>query len=182
MGVIKVNLSKVYAKARDRNYTHLYKKGKRAPCTLTLRTVHFHTGNSSLINHSKRKIVISTKHKITVPEKTYETVRLCLIKKLSNVYPQILKSQYLIKFTRYPHQLLRFHAIASGVRADRISQGMSNAFGTAFMKACKLKPNDSFIQIYLHPRLESKLEEYIPELKKVMSKVPFKPHIRIDEI
>ena len=181
MGVIKTKVSQVYAKARDRNNTHVYRKGARSKVNVPLRTVHFHSGNPKLINNSLRLTVYSKSPKLQVPQKVYETLRLCIIKKLSNLFRDITKADYCIKFTRYPHQLLRFHAIASGVRADRVSQGMSNAYGSPFMRACILAPGENFLQIYLSSKYESKLALIKPELKKALLKAPFKSYMIISK-
>lgn len=173
MGVIKVGISKVYAKAKERAVVHIYKKCKRMKINIPMRTVHFSSGDSTLKNTSSFKIILSSKLERQVPEKVYETVRLCVLKKISNVFPGIPKDNYCIHFCKFPHRLLRFHAIASGARADRISQGMSNSYGSPFMRACLIKPNQAFLEIYLSKKYENNIQNLVPEIRKVAAKIPF---------
>ena len=179
MGVIKTNISKVYARARDRANVHVYKKGKRAPVNVALRTVHFTSGQTKLLRNANYKLIMYSKDTLKVPEKVNETLRLCILKKLSNVYKNLTKEDYCIRFTKYPHQLLRFHAIAAGARADRISLGMSNAFGSNFMKSTKLKSNESFVEVYVSFKLETLIDKFKLEFKKLLAKVPFTGYVKI---
>lgn len=176
MGVIKTNISKVYAKARDRSNTHVYRKGTRSVLNIPMRTVHFHSGDTGLLKNETRLRIFS-KSSVQVPEKVYEVFRLAVLKKIENVYPGSTKEDYCVMFNKYPHQLLRFHAIASGARADRISEGMSNSFGTNFMKAAKIKVGDVFFQVFLSSRFEKRINSLKPELKKCCAKLPFNTFI-----
>ena len=180
MGVIKTNISKVYAKARDRANVHVYRKCVRTKCNVPMRIVHFNSGNSSLLKQPTR-IAIYSKSKVQVPEKVYETFRLSVLKNIENVCLNSLKTDYCIVFHKYPHQLLRFHAIASGAKADRISEGMSNAFGTNFMKASKIKKGDLFFSTYLSQKYVSNFINLIKQMKKSCAKLPFNYYIIIEK-
>lgn len=176
MGVIKTNISKVYAKARDRANVHVYRKGTRTKCNVPMLTTHFTSGNSKLLVQPKR-LAIYSRSTVQVPEKVYETFRLSVLKKIENVCVEGLKTDYCIAFNKYPHQLLRFHAIASGARADRISEGMSNSFGSNFMKAAKIKSGDLFFTIYLSDKFVINYKKLSIEIKKACAKLPFNFYI-----
>lgn len=176
MGVIKTRISKVYAKARDRANVHVYRKGTRTKCNVPMRTIHFTSGNSKLLVQPKR-LALYSRSTVQVPEKVYETFRLSVLKKIENVCLGSLKSDYCIVFHKYPHQLLRFHAIASGAKADRISEGMSNSFGSNFMKASKIKEGDLFFTVYLADKYDSLTKKLSKEIKKACAKLPFNFYI-----
>lgn len=179
MGVIKTNISKVYAKARDRANVHVYRKCARTKCNVPMRTVHFNSGNSSLLKQPVR-LALYSKSKVQVPEKVYETFRLSVLKKIENICLNSLKTDYCIVFHKYPHQLLRFHAIASGAKADRISEGMSNSFGSNFMKASKINVGDLFFTIYLSDKYQPFMKKLSVEIKKACAKLPFNYYIILE--
>lgn len=58
-------------------------------------------------------------------------------------------SSYFMKIRIYPHQILRENKIAMGAGADRISQGMSHAFGLPVGRAARVKKNQKIISIYV---------------------------------
>ena len=54
---------------------------------------------------------------------------------------------YHLKILVHPHQILRENKMASGAGADRISQGMSLAFGKAVSRAARLKKGQKLITV-----------------------------------
>lgn len=182
MGVIKVNISKVYAKAQDRNSVHLYKKNVRTKPNLQSYLEGVTSGNSSLVGSSSKHITLYSTQSVQIPEKTYNTVRLVLLHTIPKIYPNMTKEDFCIYFCKKPHQLLKYHVIASGARADRTSQGMRRAFGTPFMKCCKTKEK---IFPFLRIHLSSKYEKNIKLLKEVLfkakCKLPFKGFVIVEE-
>lgn len=183
MAVIKRKISKIYAKADDRNYTHLYKDGKRFDSAISCdrKITHFSSGNPSLRNEARFVLKMYSRNEVQVQEKAYETLRLYSIKKITKVFPNIEKSKYCLRFERYPHQLLRFHAIASGARADRISQGMSRSFGKVFTRASKIKPGHLFLEVCFAKEYDNttSVGRYLTQLKKLKSKLPFQVYFTV---
>jgi large subunit ribosomal protein L10e len=57
-------------------------------------------------------------------------------------------SNFHLKVRVYPHVVLREHKTATGAGADRISEGMSHAFGTAVGTAARVQPGYQIISIW----------------------------------
>jgi len=53
-----------------------------------------------------------------------------------------------LKVRVYPHVVIREHKIATGAGADRISEGMSHAFGSAVGTAARVQPGYRIITIW----------------------------------
>lgn len=53
-----------------------------------------------------------------------------------------------LKVRVYPHVVLREHKIATGAGADRISEGMSHAFGSAVGTAARVQPGYQIMTIW----------------------------------
>lgn len=178
MGAIKKRISKVYAKAQDRNCMFSYKRNKR-DCNAMPRLISGLTsGNASLIDNRPTVWTLYATQKFQVPEKTYNTVRLVLLNKIPSLSQNLTKDKFCFRFVKAPHQLLKYHAIASGARADRLSQGMSNAAGRAFMRGYKpkrTKENYSFLKIYFAQSHDAtiKKKQMLKMMKKLLCKLPF---------
>jgi large subunit ribosomal protein L10e len=56
-----------------------------------------------------------------------------------------------LKVRVYPHVVLREHKTATGAGADRISEGMSHAFGTPVGTAARVHPGHKIITIWTKP-------------------------------
>ena len=52
-----------------------------------------------------------------------------------------------MKLLVYPHNVIREHKMASGAGADRVSRGMSLAFGKPISVAARLKPKQHVFMI-----------------------------------
>jgi len=194
---IKLGYSKVYANAKDRNTVNIYKKNKRMKLNLNLRTTHFCTGNAKLKKADNYSFFVYYKQKtlfrkgktprvitrLQVPEKVYQTLRLILLKKITKTCKNIQKAQFCIDFIKFPHQILRYHAIASGARADRISQGMSNAYGRPLTKASVFRrDNELFLRIDVNKKYASYIGTLKQEFRKCMCKVPFKSALKVEKL
>ena len=161
MGVIKTKISKVYAKASDRNSVHMYRKCVRSKPNLEKCMNGLSSGNTELIHTSKEKITLYSSQNVNVPHKTYNTIRLVLLHTIPKNFANMLKTDFCVRFEKAPHQLLKYHVIASGARADRTSQGMRRAFGTPFMKGYKPKSvykSFPFVSIYLSKKYQNFVE------------------------
>ena len=182
MGVIKVNISKVYAKAQDRPSVSVYKKNERIRPNIQKLMDHLNSGNTKLMHEAKQTITLYSTDVVQIPEKTYNSVRLVLLNTIPKALKGIVKTNFCVSFVKAPHQLLKYHVIASGVRADRISQGMANAFGTPFMKSAKQKSNVKlypFIRIFVSEKYQSNIHLLKSVLQKVKCKLPFRGFVKV---
>lgn len=142
---IKRRASRVYSKAisRDRPYTYISKKdNKTKNHRNTMRIKHLESGNK-MLRHEGAKIVYSVKttDASQIPERVYEVVRLTFLTYLNQEFEKIEKKDYLFRYVKVPHQILRLKTAASagkGISVDRISTGMKNAFGKFFSFATRI--------------------------------------------
>ncbi len=68
-----------------------------------------------------------------------EAARISVNRKLLEAYGV---DNYFLKIIPYPHQVIREHKMATGAGADRISSGMSMAFGRPVGTAARVARND----------------------------------------
>ena len=61
-----------------------------------------------------------------------------------------LASEYMFKVLVYPHNVIREHKMATGAGADRISRGMSQAFGRPVSVAARIKEGQPIFVIRTH--------------------------------
>ena len=181
MGTIKSRFSRVFSKANDSNRTKIYKGHKVSKPTFNFYLRNYESGNAGLKNTAVNVLRVYHTQKFKIPQKCCETMRLCMLKKINNTIPGITKEDYCLRYTKYPHQYLCYHTIASGARADRISQGMRNAYGKAFTRAYKPKNALSlFIEIYLSKKYQKVLSTLKEPITKVMHKCPVKTISKIE--
>lgn len=177
--MIKNKASKVFARAKDRPYTYISKKdNKTKNLRSNMRTKHMESGNKKLRYAAKVKFTVSVLEKITIPEKVYETSRLLFLTKINKAFPKIEKADYLFRFVKYPHQILRLKTSVSaqkGISVDRISSGMKNAFGKPYSLAARItKPNEALIEFYLSEKYnkESSLQTVRKIFREINHKLP----------
>lgn len=80
-------------------------------------------------------LTLSPNQDIQLRSNALEAARQVANKFLEREIPQA----YFFKILVYPHQVIREHKMATGAGADRISQGMSLAFGRAVSVAARIK-------------------------------------------
>ena len=73
-----------------------------------------------------------------------------------------LGNQYLFQIRVFPHHILREHKMLTGAGADRMSPGMSKAFGKPVGVAAQIKKNQPILSISVN-------KEHLDLAKKVMS-------------
>lgn len=142
---IKRRASRVYSKAveRDRPYTYISKRdNKTKNHRNNMRTKHMESGNKNL-RFKDAAVVFSVKTTDSshIPEKVYEVVRLSFLTLLNQTFTKIEKKDYLYRYIKIPHQILRLKTAASagkGISVDRISTGMKNAFGKFYSFATRI--------------------------------------------
>ncbi|MEM4663196.1 MAG: 50S ribosomal protein L16 [Candidatus Diapherotrites archaeon] len=82
------------------------------------------------------------------------------------------KENYFMRIRVFPHQILREHKQAQGAGADRVSQGMSHAFGKPIGRAVRVKKGTVILSILAtqeHVKLIAQTLE-----KRASSKLPCK--------
>ncbi|MCE8424622.1 MAG: 50S ribosomal protein L16 [Candidatus Methanoperedens sp.] len=60
-------------------------------------------------------------------------------------------TNYHLKIRVYPHEVLRENKQATGAGADRVSQGMRNAFGKAVGTAAKVRAGQKLMTLMINP-------------------------------
>lgn len=85
-------------------------------------------------------------------------------------------SNFHLKVRVYPHNVLREHKVATGAGADRISEGMSHAFGTAVGTAARVWPGYKVMTIWTHDQF---VETAKAALKRAGNKLPTPTSISI---
>ena len=60
---------------------------------------------------------------------------------------ELTATQYMFKVLVYPHNVIREHKMAQGAGADRISRGMSQAFGRPVSIAARLREGQPFMMV-----------------------------------
>lgn len=85
-------------------------------------------------------------------------------------------TNYYLKIRVYPHHVLREHKMATGAGADRISSGMSLAFGKPVGTAARVKSGETILFVRVDGDNIEKAKE---GLKKAMMKLPTPSRIEI---
>lgn len=83
---------------------------------------------------------------------------------------------YYFKIRVYPHHVLREHKMATGAGADRISSGMSMAFGKPVGTAARVRAGDIILYVMVDAENIEKAKE---GLRKAMMKLPTPSRIEV---
>ena len=87
----------------------------------------------------------------------------------NRVLSEKLGSNYLLRILPYPHVVLRENKMLFGAHADRLQDGMRNAFGKAIGLAARVKTGQSLIMANVN---EDGLEAATQALKRGGAKLP----------
>ena len=90
-----------------------------------------------------------------------------------------LGNNYLLKILPYPHVVLRENKMIFGAHADRLQDGMRNAFGKAIGLAARVKPGQALILANVN---EDGLEIVATALKRGGAKLPTPCHVVIKKL
>ena len=107
----------------------------------TLKIVKFDQGN--LQKTFESQIHLFSKQDIQLRHNSLESARQVVHKHLADA----LGNNYHLKVRVYPHHILREHKMITGAGADRLSPGMSQAFGKPVGVAAQVKRNQAIITI-----------------------------------
>ncbi len=88
-------------------------------------------------------VTLDTTEPVQLRSNALESARQVANKYLEKEIPQA----YSFKVLVYPHNVIREHKMATGAGADRISRGMSQAFGRPTFVAARMKTNQSVLMV-----------------------------------
>jgi len=151
----------------ERPYTRISYKVKSknfvagAPAT---KIREFEMGNRELTDYSEFKLICQKD--LQIRDNALEAARVIANKYLEK---NVGNQNYFLKIVKYPHHVLREHAIATGAGADRYSQGMRLAFGRPIGRAVQAFKGDTILIV----RIKKGFEEHAKiALKRAASKLP----------
>ncbi|MGC8571923.1 MAG: 50S ribosomal protein L16 [Candidatus Micrarchaeia archaeon] len=107
---------------------------------------------------------LTTNESIQLRSNALEAARTVAHKFLDSKIPEA----YYMKLLVYPHNVIREHKMASGAGADRVSRGMSLAFGKPISVAARLRPNQ---HVFLIKTNQANKEIAIDALKRASAKL-----------
>jgi large subunit ribosomal protein L10e len=103
-------------------------------------------------------------HNVQLRSNALEAARLIANKYLEREIPM----QYYFNVVVYPHNVIREHKMASGAGADRISRGMSQAFGRPISIAARVRENQPIMKVLTKKEHRAKATE---ALRRATSKL-----------
>ncbi len=107
-----------------------------------LRTRQFNMGNGT--KDFSHILDLKVEAHGQIRDNAMESIRMAINRVLNN---NVGKDGYFIKIRVYPFQILRENKLAQGAGADRVSQGMSHAFGKNIGRAIRVRPGQKIISV-----------------------------------
>lgn len=163
----------------ERPYTRISKYRKKAFVRARphMVIVKFDTGNTAkqFDDYNYTLDLISTKD-LQIRHNALESARMTSNRILEKT---IGKSAYHMKIKTFPHHILRENSLASGAGADRISQGMSGAFGKTVGTAAQIRKGQTVMMVGVDQKAH--LVTAKKALKKASCKFPCTFKIVINE-
>ena len=121
------------------------------------------------------KIDLVSKEEINLRENAIESARQTANKPLET---KVGKGKYCLRILVYPHHVMRENPLAAGAGADRMSTGMSAAFGKPIGFAARIKKGQSVVSLNIN---KENLEVGKHALKRASYKFPGSYLINIAE-
>lgn len=87
-----------------------------------------------------------------------ESARININRKLLK---DIGRANYRLKLRTYPHHVLRENKQATGAGADRVSEGMRDAFGKAVGTAARVQPYQKVFTAYTNPQYVERAKQAV---------------------
>ena len=97
----------------------------------------------------------------------------------NRVLNEKLGTSYHLKILPFPHVILRENKMIFGAHADRLQDGMRNAFGKAIGLAARVKPNQSLIMVNIN---KDGVEVATQALKRGSAKLPTPCRVVIEKL
>lgn len=111
---------------------------------------------------------------IQIRDNAFEAARIIANKHLESEIP----GQYFFKIRKFPHQCLREHKMLTGAGADRLSKGMSLAFGRPTGRAVYACEGANLMSVWASKKNEAAVRA---ALKKASSKLPCDCLIKVEK-
>lgn len=121
-------------------------------------------------------VKVISEQKCLVRDNALESVRMQLIKLLDEKVP----GKYYLRMMVHPHHLLRENKTAAGAGADRISTGMTQAYGVVIGRAAIVKPGETIaIVSTIDEDSARKIKNFMPAIK---AKIPARTRIVFEKL
>ncbi len=121
--------------------------------------VHFEMGNVNAKEEFPVELSLVVDEACQIRHNALESARIIANKHLG----RIGTANYFLWIRVYPHQVIREHKMATGAGADRISSGMSKAFGKAVGTAARVKSGQIIMSARVHPQNVEKAKHALRE-------------------
>ena len=169
-----------YSKRRARPYTRKSARRNKAYIKVVpfSKIVKFTAGVQQDFDSGKHGFAIrlvSGEH-VQIRDNALEAGRMLLHKLLESQIP----GEYFMRVKVYPHHLLREHKTAAGAGADRLSTGMSHAFGVVIGRAAFVKPNQEIFFVSTTDEKAARIAR--SALQTIKPKVPGSTRIVFEKI
>jgi len=139
--------------------------------TPALKTRQFNMGNPEK-NYS-HILDLQVKEGVQVRDNSIESARLSVNRAMTKL---VGKDEFFMKVRIYPYQILRENKQAQGAGADRVTKGMSHAYGKPIGRAARVRPNQRIISVLVN---EEKIEQAKKALMTAKSKLNCGVKVRI---
>lgn len=110
---------------------------------------------------------------IQIRDNAIEATRINAVRRLNE---RVGKENYFLKLRVFPHNILRENKQAQGAGADRVSSGMSHAFGRPIGRSARVKKGQTILSVLVN-------SEDIEKTRKVLlglaSKLPCKVKVKV---
>ncbi len=110
-----------------------------------VRTRQFNMGNP--LKTFSHVLDLTVEEPMVIRDNAIESIRQMLNRQLAN---KIGKEEYFMKIRVYPHHILRQNKQAQGAGADRVSRGMSLAYGVPVGRAVRMKKGQVLISLLVN--------------------------------
>ena len=162
---------------KARNYREVkgqaYTRKKYIRGSPVSKIVKFTMGNPS--GHYKYQALLVADREVQIRHNALEAARIASNRVLSDK----LGTNYHLKILPFPHVVLRENKMIFGAHADRLQDGMRNAFGKAVGLAARVKIGQSLIMANIN---EDGLEFASLALKRASIKLPTPCHVVIKKL
>jgi len=138
----------------------------------------FTGGNHTDFTEGKHKYIVRliSEEKCLVRDNALESVRMLLTKMLDEKVP----GQYYLVMKVHPHHLLRENKTAAGAGADRLSKGMTAAYGEVIGRAAIVKPGEDIAEVSCtDERTARTVKDFMPSVK---AKIPARTRVVFEKL
>jgi large subunit ribosomal protein L10e len=122
------------------------------------------------------QLLLKVENSVQIRENALEAARVVANKYLEK---SLGKEGFFMKVLKYPHQILREHALATGAGADRFSMGMRKAFGRPKGRAVIIHSGESLMMIKVN---KDQVEIAKEALRRSSTKLPTPCKIVVEEL